>query len=150
MTLSDRLKRIASFYNLTVRDFERRAGLANGYVRTIGNSMGSNKVESILTAFPDVSRVWLLTGEGEMINNSCPEEKNNPVEVISEDPALSPGVGMAKRLLALVESQQKTIAEQAATISRQAATIEKLADISKKEVGEEAPGILAPADVVLR
>lgn len=67
--IGDRLKRIASAYKLTVRDFERKAGLSNGYVRTIGNSLGASKLENILQSFPEVSRVWLLTGEGEMLKN---------------------------------------------------------------------------------
>ncbi len=122
MRLNDPLKRIASYYGITVRHFERRPNLANGYVRTIGNSMGANKVESILTAFPDISRVWLLTGEGEMLKNSTGIVDNSPgpevAPAASPVPDPAPSNDLALRLLALVESQQKTLADNAATIKR--------------------------------
>lgn len=152
MTISDRLKRIAAYYGLTVRDFERKAGLANGYVRTIGNSMGSNKVESILTAFPEVSRVWLLTGEGEMLKNSIEVEKKSPAPdlvQVPEDPDID---SLAMRLLALVESQQRTLADNAATIKRQTEElsalrlkIEALTEGGIREIAEDSPVVPAPS-----
>lgn len=161
MTLNDRLKRIASHYSLTVRDFERRANLANGYVRTIGNSMGANKVESILTAFPDVSRVWLLTGEGEMLKSAAGAVNDSmPASPMPAAPpaAPAPSNDMALRLLALVESQQKTLAdnaaimaENAATMAQNAATIKRLSEelaaqrLRIEAMGEDAPGHPAPA-----
>lgn len=50
--------------------FEKMSGLSNGYVRNMRESIGAKKLEQILTAFPNLSRVWLLTGEGEMLVNS--------------------------------------------------------------------------------
>ena len=105
MTFRERINELISWLKISRAEFERRAGLSNGYTRNLGGVPGAEKLE---------------------------------------DP--SPEVDITSRLLALVESQQKTISEQAATISRQAATIEKLAEGSKK-VSVEAPGILAPAGV---
>lgn len=143
MALSDRLKRIAAHYNLTVRDFERRANLANGYVRTIGNSMGANKVESILTAFPDVSRVWLLTGEGNMLKSSeGGEEASNVVEAPKEPEAPAAAEPLASRLLALVESQQQIIAELTENNSRLTRLVE-----GYKKVSTPAAEVGAPLNV---
>lgn len=44
--------------------------VANGYVSGIGETMGADKAENILQAFPDVSRNWLLFGEGDMMGSS--------------------------------------------------------------------------------
>lgn len=144
MTFRERINELISWLKISRAEFERRAGLSNGYTRNLGGVPGAEKLEAILRAFPAVSRDWLLTGEGEMLKNSTEIGINSPVAPAAPDP--SPEVDITSRLLALVESQQKTISEQAATISRQAATIEKLAEGSKK-VSVEAPGILAPAGV---
>ena len=144
MTFRERIDELISWLKISRAEFERRAGLSNGYTRNLGGVPGAEKLEAILRAFPAVSRDWLLTGEGEMLKNSTEIGINSPVVPVAPDP--SPEVDITSRLLALVESQQKTISEQAATISRQAATIEKLAEGSKK-VSVEAPGILAPAGV---
>lgn len=64
--LSKRLKSIAASSGITVREFERRIGVSNGYVSRIGSEIGANKLESILREFPYVDRNWLLTGEGTM------------------------------------------------------------------------------------
>ncbi len=144
MTFRERINELISWLKISRAEFERRAGLSNGYTRNLGGVPGAEKLEAILRAFPAVSRDWLLTGEGEMLKNSTEIGINSPAAPVAPDP--SPEVDITSRLLALVESQQKTISEQAATISRQAATIEKLAEGSKK-VSVEAPGILAPAGV---
>ena len=64
--LSKRLKSIAISSGITVREFERRIGVSNGYVSRIGAEIGANKLESILREFPYIDRNWLLTGEGSM------------------------------------------------------------------------------------
>ncbi len=48
-------------------EFERRAGLSNGYINNLKKSPGMGKLDNILTAFPEINRSWLLMGEGEML-----------------------------------------------------------------------------------
>lgn len=48
-------------------EFERECGLSNGYVNSIKNSIGSKGVSLIIRRYPSVNRVWLMTGEGEML-----------------------------------------------------------------------------------
>lgn len=66
MTLKDRLIQIAESHGLTIAEFERTAGLSNGYMKNFKGSLGSNKMEYLLRAFPDINPTWLLMGEGEM------------------------------------------------------------------------------------
>lgn len=70
MCISERIKEFASNKGLKIAEFERVCGLGNGYVRNIRNSIGRGKLEDILRIFPDLNRVWLLTGEGEMLNHA--------------------------------------------------------------------------------
>ena len=48
-------------------------GLSNGYVRNLKNQVGEEKLNSILNSFPELSKVWLLTGEGKMLNDGSPQ-----------------------------------------------------------------------------
>ena len=54
--LSNRLKQLAQEKRISVRALERIMHVANGYVSRIGETMGADKAENILQAFPDVSR----------------------------------------------------------------------------------------------
>lgn len=65
MEIGERISEYAAKKGITIADFERICGLGNGSVRKIRNTIGRRKLEDVLKAFPDLNRVWLLTGEGE-------------------------------------------------------------------------------------
>lgn len=67
--LSDRLKQLAYEKRVSIRELERIMHVANGYVSGIGETMGADKVENILQRFPDVSRDWLIFGDGGMLRS---------------------------------------------------------------------------------
>lgn len=137
MTFKDRINELISWLKISRAEFERRAKLSNGYTRNLGGVPGAEKLENILRAFPEVSRSWLLTGEGEMLKNST-ELEENTVEAPA-DP-VAPADDMASRLLALVESQQQTIAQLTENNSRLTRLVE-----AYKKAPAAAPGIPAPA-----
>lgn len=70
MGQQDRLIQFISKMNISRAEFERRSGLANGYVKKLKGNLGDNKLNDVLTAFPELNKIWLLTGEGEMLNNN--------------------------------------------------------------------------------
>lgn len=137
MTFKDRINELISWLKISRAEFERRAKLSNGYTRNLGGVPGAEKLENILRAFPEVSRSWLLTGEGEMLINST-ELEENTVEAPA-DP-VAPADDIASRLLALVESQQQTIAQLTENNSRLTRLVE-----AYKKAPAAAPGIPAPA-----
>lgn len=50
-----------------------KAGLANGAIgqaRKGKCDIGKKYIDKILAAYPELSRVWLLTGDGEMLNHT--------------------------------------------------------------------------------
>lgn len=57
--------------------FERKCGLAEGFVSKIQKSIRSDMLEKITIAYPDLNIRWLLTGDGLMIL-----EKN----MVNDDP----------------------------------------------------------------
>ena len=139
MTFKDRINELISWLKISRAEFERRAKLSNGYTRNLGGVPGAEKLENILRAFPEVSRSWLLTGEGEMLKNST-ELEENPVAAPAAP--VAPADDMASRLLALVESQQQTIAQLTENNSRLTRLVE-----AYKKAPAAAPGIPAPAVV---
>ena len=64
-------QRLILFYEtkgLSKKAFERMCGLSNGYMDKLRNCPSPQKLESIYLKFPDLNRVWLLTGEGDMLS----------------------------------------------------------------------------------
>ena len=69
-TVKQRLIRFYESKRLSKSEFERLCGLSNGYIDKLRHSPSAAKLESIYLRFPDLNRVWLLTGEGEMLNTA--------------------------------------------------------------------------------
>lgn len=125
MAFKDRINALISYLKISRAEFERRAGLSNGYTRNLGGVPGAEKLESILRTFPEVSRDWLLTGEGEMLKNSTEVEINSIPEARPAEPDQISLIS----LWTLVQSQQRTLEDNAATIKQQT---EELAALRKK------------------
>lgn len=67
MTIKDRINSYIKETGISVRQFEKTAGLSNGAVSKMGNSTRRSILDRILTAYPEISQTWLLTGEGDML-----------------------------------------------------------------------------------
>lgn len=69
----DRIKQYIDLKGISVSAFERSIGMSNasfGKSLKNGGAIGSDKLENILRVYPDISPIWLMTGEGEMLVNS--------------------------------------------------------------------------------
>ncbi len=81
MTVSERIRQFSDYMGITIKGFEKAAGLSNGYVNGIRKSIGHEKLSDIIRAFPELNRDWLLFGEGEMLTTGTApptvEEKND-------------------------------------------------------------------------
>ena len=81
---------------LSQKKFEKAAGLSNGYINSLRKSPTAEKMRSIIDAFPEINPQWLLTGEGEMLNQELSktdvqkpkDEENQP----SNDNSAAPDV----------------------------------------------------------
>lgn len=65
-TVIERLFEYLSAKGISPSGLEKKAGLANGYLRNSKGGLGAQKLSDILRACPDLDATWLLTGEGEM------------------------------------------------------------------------------------
>lgn len=65
----ERVKEIIRYYGLSISGFEKKIHMSNNSIQTAIKRTASLKDETlnnILTAFPDISPEWLLTGNGKM------------------------------------------------------------------------------------
>lgn len=70
MSVVKRIKKYIDFKGVTVQKFEVNVGYSNGaFGSQLKNdkSIGSDKIENILNAYPEINPEWLLTGRGEML-----------------------------------------------------------------------------------
>ena len=83
MEINERITAILSYYNLSVNEFVKRTGIKtnqavydmlHGRTRSISPAM-ENKITS---CFPEISRAWLLTGIGQMLNDTPPPQNEPP------------------------------------------------------------------------
>ncbi|MDE6065229.1 MAG: hypothetical protein K2G27_00210 [Duncaniella sp.] len=75
-TLKDRISAFIKRRGIKRAVFERNSGLSNGYTNNIKENIGSKKLEGILLAYPEINRVWLITGEGDMLIQESEPQAN--------------------------------------------------------------------------
>lgn len=72
--LKDRLLKIAEHYRLTPNKFSEMIGMSRAFVKNMNEEISTKPMRNILLKFPEVNIIWLLTGEGEMINKNTDEQ----------------------------------------------------------------------------
>lgn len=91
----ERIKEYMDHKGISVAAFERSIGMSNAsFGKSLKNkgAIGTDKLENILNRYSDISPLWLLTGEGNMLKTStsgadealCPEEKGKKTEKSEE------------------------------------------------------------------
>ena len=73
----DRLIEFINYAGLSARQFDISIGASNGYTLRMHKnraSIGSDVIENIFRKYPDLSVVWLLTGDGHMLKSQEAEE----------------------------------------------------------------------------
>ncbi len=74
--IADRIRQIVDNKEITVNKFSNSVGVSNSYFNKLfknKGAIGSDKIEKILRAYPDISPKWLVVGEGKMLKKE--EEK---------------------------------------------------------------------------
>ena len=92
-SIKERVYEFCSEMGIKIRDFERTCKLSNGYVSSMRTGFGREKLNNVLTAYPQLNREWLLYGEGEMLRQSDPNREKTerrPREETNERPQMKP------------------------------------------------------------
>lgn len=69
----NRIKKYIDYKGISVSAFEKSIGMSNasfGKSLKNGGSIGGDKLEIILSVYPDINAEWLLTGDGEMLKST--------------------------------------------------------------------------------
>ncbi len=82
LTINERIKKFCEYKRIAVSTFEKMSDLSNGYVKSIKKSLGTEKLDNVLNAFPELNREWLLYGEGEMLKSEVVSEENNVEDAV--------------------------------------------------------------------
>ena len=87
-TVKERLLTFIASKNISARKFETITGLSNGYINNLKRSPTAEKLEKIFYKFPELSKQWLLTGEGQMLTESSDVGKSVSEENFKQIPIL--------------------------------------------------------------
>lgn len=127
-SVKERIVEFAKAKQITIRDFERKSGLSNGYVNAMRKGLGTEKLENVLSAFPDLSRDWLLYGEGPMLTSSSDTSIVNgdhSSQAVGDGATATNSEGV-KECLEIIKQQQEMMKSQAETIKNQSDAITRL------------------------
>ena len=70
--MKERILQFIGYLGITNKEFERTCDMSNGYINSMHKGLGLQKVEQVLSVYPQLNRNWLLTGMGEMLNSTEP------------------------------------------------------------------------------
>ena len=69
-TVKERLIQFIKYKQLSQKKFEELVGVSNGYVNNLKSQPRDLVLQKITQSFPELNRVWLLTGEGNMLKTA--------------------------------------------------------------------------------
>lgn len=120
MTPAERFNEVLRYTKTNVKTLSERLGYARPqglYDVAAGRTknISQDLARKIVTAFPEISQAWLLSGEGEMIWAKPPRVERD------EEPLVL--TGAAKQL---VVNMSVTLSQQEANIARLAAMVDRL------------------------
>ncbi len=78
MSVKERIIEFIYSKGMSIKRFEERCNLSNGYISSMRKGFGAEKLENVLNEFPELNREWLLFGEGEMIKSENVLKIHNP------------------------------------------------------------------------
>ena len=117
-----------------MKEFEKACNLSSGYVTSMRKGYGQEKLNNVLTAFPDLNREWLVYGEGEMLRSPITQESNGDhnTQVAGNHNHVEPPHGIEKALDEIAE-QRKLVSKAQEQIDRLLTVIENLTNTTTKQ-----------------
>lgn len=86
MGIKSRLELIIKDLGISGRTLSKECGFSESYFSTINDGIGADKLNKILSRYPNISARWLITGEGERYEeNNCQTNAVMTKKCISEE-----------------------------------------------------------------
>ena len=95
MSIKERIEIFIEKQGIRRSAFEKACGFSNGYTRNLKENPSATKIEDILKAYPDLNRVWLLSGEGEMLRPDAKDAGDRAEMLGMPFPASTPEEGVS-------------------------------------------------------
>lgn len=143
--VKERLLLFIKYNGLSNLAFEKACGLSNGYIRNFKGNLGNDKLANILSAFPKLSKEWLLYGEGEMLVGQQEFEIPTEVKPTSDNSLLE----YLQRKIAELEGKIDKLNEEKADLLQENAVLryENSMLTPRKGDAEDAAGSLSASAV---
>ncbi|WP_373248757.1 helix-turn-helix domain-containing protein [Bacteroides thetaiotaomicron] len=126
MAVKERLREYIKVLGISEREFCRRIGVSTSYVNSIRTSIQPDKMKSIGEQFPELNPMWLITGDGEMLQraniNQFSGDSNTTVAGNGNKVTTNDIAGMIE----LQKGYQAMLKEKDAQINKLISVIEKL------------------------
>lgn len=102
----ERIRQIIEYKGISDRQFCKEVGVANGFLAKV-KDVGVAKVNKILYTYNDINPLWLLTGEGEMLKSTTPEQASaTDPHIIDKLVEQAEEIGRLKAQVALLEKER--------------------------------------------
>ena len=76
-----RLREFILYMGIEVKAFEKSAGLSNGFVSKVGDTIRPASFDKILSEYPQLNKNWILTGVGSMLLDDSSVSNNNQTDI---------------------------------------------------------------------
>lgn len=129
MNTKERLLKFIEEAGITIAEFERKCSLSNGYIRKLKGSVGSDKIEDIIKAYPQLNRVWLLSGEGQMLNPSVVQNNQNGDNIQGHSVTVNK---TEADYIAIIKLQAEQLSKSQVQISKSQEQIDRLLTLLEK------------------
>jgi len=127
MRVIDNLIQYMNYKHLNDNEVTSQCGLAIGVIgkaKSGRNDIGKKTIEKILATYPDLSRTWLLTGEGSMLLGDVSGDNNaigHGASVTHSDCC-----NIVDKFLGELAEQRKLVSESQRQVDRLLSIIEKM------------------------
>ena len=117
-SVKNRIIEFSMLKNISIHKFEMSIGVSNGYIKNLKAQPGEDIIRKILLKYPELNRVWLLTGEGEMLR---------------AETQCNSGTADSSRTDRLIESNLELIRQHGELIRQQGELIEMLKKLQQQD-----------------
>ena len=126
-TVKQRLMKFIAAKEISLRTFAKMTGLSSSYISNLKSSPSANKLNNILSAFPELNPDWLMTGEGTMLKNITQTSHGDNSPNIAGD-GNQVTTNDLSGMIELQKGYQEMIKEKDSQIDRLISVIEKLSE----------------------
>lgn len=78
--MKERLLLFLAHLEMGQTKFETNVGLSRGYIVNLKGDMKLDTINKILSTYPELSREWLMHGEGEMLKTNISNSQNKNIQ----------------------------------------------------------------------